>query len=756
MENQTEEECLRTIQERMFAFGDEPVGVRVTPYHKAFAIRKILRALDEDEIAFLRRSPIKYAFLALLSSVILPTTHTPKISYEHAEKIKDLDAFLAYPWGQVSFDLLVSSIKERNEVSLSQNTIALKGFALALQLVMIEAVPALTGAVHDGGSSGSEGDFADDEELDDEERNGKRSISPGHARDTDCAGKAAVVSIIPVGNDEINGDSYHSFFKGGASKSDVVRIREETRSEAEIRKTSKQKSNSSSADVVDAESFAACVKSRLSGDLNRLSDELNRVGADVSHMGTELNTYVGAFSTLETSILSKVEEMMKTFMANLLKLVSTPVVVSPGPTMQNVPPSEPVNSPIFTNADDGMVETTTCEIGRSKTGDGGLNDDATESAVLRPPGVDLSKIMERAVHFADNVELDGVNQTLACDVYANVCVSEQPHKCTVGEQDSSLDPALLFPKPTFSLGLSQEVGKPSRTPSMKSKRQKVVPKALVGDYECDKRFLTRSWEAHVAGNRTGDDDEADEKYLQLKEILKTPFSFYVNGVKIESKDLYALVEKSGHLPMKVVDVLIHHTRSVYNGASDQLNTNQAVFFDTKFVSQLSKTYGRFSKVIKKESFKFAPTLLENFIGACSSIDSASRFYFPFNLDKTHWVGVCIDVTTGQLEVLDCNVSIRSDVMMSKEMAPIALMFPFLMRQAGKQISTKELKALTIDRPRTVLQLQNQLYLAASAVLLIQAHAFGGLEMTKCISPTVVDSEVERLAVTIVERYHGKI
>lgn len=54
---------------------------------------------------------------------------------------------------------------------------------------MIEAVPALTGAVHDGGSSGSEGDFADDEELDDEERNGKRSISPGHARDTDCARK---------------------------------------------------------------------------------------------------------------------------------------------------------------------------------------------------------------------------------------------------------------------------------------------------------------------------------------------------------------------------------------------------------------------------------------------------------------------------------------------------------------------------------------------------------------------------------------
>lgn len=203
-------------------------------------------------------------------------------------------------------------------------------------------------------------------------------------------------------------------------------------------------------------------------------------------------------------------------------------------------------------------------------------------------------------------------------------------------------------------------------------------------------------------------------------------------------------------------MLIHHTRSVYNAASEQLNANQAVFFDTKFVSQLSKTYGRFSKVTKKESFKFSPTLLESFIGACTSIESAYRFYFPFNLDKTHWVGVCIDLTTGHLEVLDCNVSIRSDVLMSKELAPIALMFPFLMRQAGKQISMKDLKALTIDRPRTVPQLQNHFYSAASAVLLIQAHAFGGLEMTKCITPTVVECELERLAVTIVERYHGPI
>ncbi|WZZ80586.1 hypothetical protein YC2023_101158 [Brassica napus] len=79
---------------------------------------------------------------------------------------------------------------------------------------------------------------------------------------------------------------------------------------------------------------------------------------------------------------------------------------------------------------------------------------------------------------------------------------------------------LAFPKPTFSLGLTQEERHLRKTDSFdadesleetasislnqepfpanrKSKRQKVVPRSLVGDYQCDKRFLTRAWEAHV-------------------------------------------------------------------------------------------------------------------------------------------------------------------------------------------------------------------------------------------------------------------
>ncbi|CAN7135826.1 unnamed protein product [Brassica rapa subsp. narinosa] len=42
------------ILDRIFAVGHEPVGVRVTPYHKPYAIRQILNDLDPEEVDTIR------------------------------------------------------------------------------------------------------------------------------------------------------------------------------------------------------------------------------------------------------------------------------------------------------------------------------------------------------------------------------------------------------------------------------------------------------------------------------------------------------------------------------------------------------------------------------------------------------------------------------------------------------------------------------------------------------------------------------
>lgn len=100
---------------------------------------------------------------------------------------------------------------------------------------------------------------------------------------------------------------------------------------------------------------------------------------------------------------------------------------------------------------------------------------------------------------------------------------------------------LVFPKPTFSLGLTQEERHVSNVdesleaaapisladneepfqPHRKSKRQKVLLRALVGDYQCDKLFLTRAWEAHVNALHRGPNIDYAAKIGALSEKLKT-------------------------------------------------------------------------------------------------------------------------------------------------------------------------------------------------------------------------------------------
>lgn len=106
-----------------------------------------------------------------------------KICREHDETIEDLDDFFPNPLGRLAFDMLMGSIKERDEIALSQNTILVKGFSLALHLVMVEAVPPLTEVVQETCSS-SESD--NEEEVDNlNDKSKRKTLSTGHARNVD-------------------------------------------------------------------------------------------------------------------------------------------------------------------------------------------------------------------------------------------------------------------------------------------------------------------------------------------------------------------------------------------------------------------------------------------------------------------------------------------------------------------------------------------------------------------------------------------
>ncbi|KAF2565565.1 hypothetical protein F2Q68_00026483 [Brassica cretica] len=140
----------------------------------------------------------------------------------------------------------------------------------------------------------------------------------------------------------------------------------------------------------------------------------------------------------------------------------------------------------------------------------------------------------------------------------------------------------------------------------------------------------------------------------------------------------------------------------------------------------------------------------------ASYPDAERYYLPFNLDKKHWVSVCVDCTRWSIVVMDCNIALRTDSMMVKEVTPIAQMFPYLLKQGGKQLLHKDARAFSIERPRSIPQNTFHADSAVSALLLVQAHAVAGVDVCKCITPDKIGSEVEKMAVRFYEATVGML
>lgn len=106
----------------------------------------------------------RYACLALVDGFLLPTSHHPKIVKDHAEMSENLDTFLSLPWGRLSFDMMMKSIKERDVTQLATTCVAVQGLLWALQLVILQAVPTIQ-----DGAVGEELGLVDSEEEEDED-----------------------------------------------------------------------------------------------------------------------------------------------------------------------------------------------------------------------------------------------------------------------------------------------------------------------------------------------------------------------------------------------------------------------------------------------------------------------------------------------------------------------------------------------------------------------------------------------------------
>ncbi|KAF3557728.1 hypothetical protein F2Q69_00016125 [Brassica cretica] len=167
---------------------------------------------------------------------------------------------------------------------------------------------------------------------------------------------------------------------------------------------------------------------------------------------------------------------------------------------------------------------------------------------------------------------------------------------------------------------------------------------------------------------------------------------------IRSTQLYEVVERATQLSPQVVDVLIFHTSALFWSQSSPKQIPICVFMDTQFVSQFTKLYTKFSKL---------PSYAE-----------VVRFYFPFFVDKKYWVAICVDCSSWTVTVLECNTALRIDYMMTKDVRPVASMFPYLLKQVGREFGTREGKVMGFERPRTIPQQNAVTHSVVSSLLLI--------------------------------------
>ena len=164
----------------LFGLESDVTIARVVAMHK--------RKVSDDP--FLR---IRYAVLALIDGYLLPTPHYLKIVKEHAEMSENLSTFLNYSWGRLTFEMTMKSIKEREVEQLATTSVAVQGLLYALQLVVLQAAPAIQDGLVSEETVGSESDEEAVELI-------HRQVVPfklGNAKDLDA--KCEVINYsIPV------------------------------------------------------------------------------------------------------------------------------------------------------------------------------------------------------------------------------------------------------------------------------------------------------------------------------------------------------------------------------------------------------------------------------------------------------------------------------------------------------------------------------------------------------------------------------
>lgn len=115
---------------------------------------------------------------------------------------------------------------------------------------------------------------------------------------------------------------------------------------------------------------------------------------------------------------------------------------------------------------------------------------------------------------------------------------------------------------------------------------------------------------------------------------------------------------------------------------DRNPANRCDFLPSSFASELYRQYNRFSRTVDKSAFDFSAMSSVPFITRPKWLCEVDVVYIPIQIERQHWLGLVIDVTTWRIIVLDCNRSCLSDQQIQTYLEHISVMIPYLLRKHG--------------------------------------------------------------------------
>ncbi|KAL0816152.1 hypothetical protein Bca101_072596 [Brassica carinata] len=745
---------------------------------------------------------IKFACLAITSSILFPSSHTPRIMPEHVEMIRDLDEFLEFPWGRASFHTLLVLL-------------------VAIPQLKKEITPSEPIVIEDSESEGE----SPEEHAPSEEENvvpqekpspaTKYCLIPGHAKsiDTDCQVRVKCILNEPfeewsAGLDFLWVDEsydlavenmvhliYEGFafckemFKGGLTANDLARLRAEKKlKEKEPKEKSDKDHHAEAPDCEGSDSqthilIANLVASQLGEKIRSPSSDIR---GEISFL--EKRIYQALDAKLEKIVASTIQSQQLAFIqttisqslqdidnkvvdtlvcqlkimeASLLKGLSQVIgqpsssldvpgedtsfekFYQPGqlsdtrvPSVNGSIPLAPDNIISAEAADfrisavlrdlntvpDRLTQESTYVVARRQSIEGKLPD-GEDNHVSKPDTLRSSKAVELpAQKTVEQVGDISLIEEPPVATNMNTEHSEEPvepnqnpemeYDQSLGAQPMVVDepvsqeveieemhiPFYLLEMPSFSLGLSQEdavVGKEMRNPisdasppkeqelevleQRKSKRPRSRPVGLQ-DYKYDPKV--------TAGLCIIPD--LDHRFKLMEEtLLKESGINLLNDFSVTPTEFCDIGYHMTILPTGVMDALI-------------------CFVSRGLASGSNKT-----AVKDRAKLKFTDVQLVK-----PFVKSPERIYFPFNLDRQHWVKVCIDTKA-------CTY-------------------------IGYMETIPGAKAFTVSRCKGIPQISTQSDAGVMAVLLIEAHVVEGLGGCKSITPRLLPEASKQLAVKLFE------